>query len=85
MDFKEFQDEIDWCRISRYQDLSESIMKEFQTMVDWYRISEFQHLSNEFILNNCDNIKIRWLQSNKKIPPPKSLITQLELLKILND
>ena len=55
---KEFQDKVDWNRISRYQNLSEEFIREFKNRVDWNNISIYQKLSEPFIKEFQD--KVSW-------------------------
>jgi hypothetical protein len=47
---REFQDKIDWVRVSKSQKLSESFICEFQDKVDWTYISGYQKLSDDFLI-----------------------------------
>ena len=46
---REFQDKVDWGKISCNQILSEDFIREFKDKVDWWWISHYQTLSEDFI------------------------------------
>ena len=54
----ENSDEVDWNKISVFQDLSENFIREFQDKVDWEWISIEQNLSEDFIREFQD--KVDW-------------------------
>ena len=47
--YKRFADRLDWCYISEYHKLSESVIEKCVDRMDWERISKFQDLSDAFI------------------------------------
>jgi hypothetical protein len=53
---REFQDKVDWVRISKSQKLSESFICEFKDKVDWMYISGYQTLSDDFLNKYKKNI-----------------------------
>ena len=46
---REFQDKIDWYKISIHQKLSENFIPEFQDKINWSRLSMKRKFSEEFI------------------------------------
>ena len=61
MNWQEFIEEQnhEWIRISKYQNLSESFIREFQGKVRWFWISTYQNLSKDFI-REFQN-KVNWI------------------------
>jgi len=46
---REFQDILDWQKISRYQHLSEDFIREFKNKIDWQIICYSQYLSKDLV------------------------------------
>jgi hypothetical protein len=65
---REFRDRVWWVYISYTQELSENFIREFHRKVQWDSISRYQNLSEEFMIEFINDIHIRRLFDNRKIP-----------------
>jgi len=69
---EEFQDKVDWNRISIYQKLSLDFIREFQDEVNWYFISRHQELSKGCMKEFKS--KLDWYEIIKNIKIMKNLL-----------
>jgi len=57
-----------WWVISDDYELSEDFIREFKDRVIWFLIFRYQRLSEEFLIEFIDEINVKTLVYNKKIP-----------------
>ena len=58
---EEFEDKVNWYRISDHRYFSEDFIREFKDKVDWNKISYYQKLSEEFIKEFEDKVYWIWI------------------------
>jgi len=77
---REFEDKVNWYRISKYQVLSESFIREFEDRVNWKEISEYQVLSESFIREFED--RVNWERISKYQKLSENFIRELVIKEL---